>query len=119
MKKRSVYFVIVGIIVICSLVCFFMNYDSGYSETAFVYVDGELYLTIDLSDKLYREYTVKTKSGINTIAVSENGICVLYADCPDKICVQRGYVKYGGLPIICLPHKLEIILSEETYDGAV
>ena len=30
------------------------------------------------------------------------------ADCPDRLCVRRGPVRYAGETIICLPHKLVV-----------
>ena len=30
------------------------------------------------------------------------------ASCPDKICVDRGWIDNGVIPIVCLPNKLTI-----------
>ncbi|MCL2108928.1 MAG: NusG domain II-containing protein [Oscillospiraceae bacterium] len=42
----------------------------------------------------------------------QNGkIRVSYANCPDKICVNTGFIPNGIIPIICIPNKLEIRIT--------
>lgn len=62
--------------------------------------------------------TVLEGSSYNLMTVSEAGVSVEAADCPDQICVHHIPIKGGGESIICLPHKLvvEIGGSYET-DG--
>lgn len=59
----------------------------------------------------------------NLLAVSESGVSMEAADCPDQICVHHIPIRSGGESIICLPHKLAVeILGEtekETPDGIV
>lgn len=117
--KKLVYAIIISLIfLICSLIITCMNLSEAFSEKAEVYVDGNLYMTIDLRDKIYREYTVETKYGYNVVCVSDGSIYIKSSDCPDKICVKTGAVSKSGKPIICLPHKLEIIITDsEIIDG--
>ena len=78
-----------------------------------VTVDGELYREIDLRAVSFPyEFTVETAHGSNTVRVEHGRIAVISADCPDKICVQRGWAEDGLLPIVCLPHKLVIELED-------
>ncbi|MCR5675892.1 MAG: NusG domain II-containing protein [Lachnospiraceae bacterium] len=47
-------------------------------------------------------------SDVNTVVI-ENGTCrVSEADCPDRICVERGRISVSGETIVCLPHRLVI-----------
>lgn len=59
----------------------------------------------------------------NLLAVSETGISMEAADCPDQICVHHIPITGGGESIICLPHRLvvEILggMETETLDGMV
>lgn len=71
-----------------------------------VYVNGSLYAALPLSED--RELVVKTELGTNTVRVKDGAVSVVEADCPDKVCVHTGAVSKGNVPIICLPHKLEI-----------
>lgn len=86
---------------------------SAPAVTARVTVDGELYREIDLrAVTIPYEFTVETAHGSNTVRVEHGRIAVVSADCPDKICVQRGWAEDSLLPIVCLPHRLVIQLED-------
>ena len=57
----------------------------------------------------------------NLLAVSESGVSMEAADCPDQICVHHISIMSGGESIICLPHQLVVEIlgetGEETLDG--
>jgi hypothetical protein len=83
--------------------------------TARITLDGELYREIDLrAVTMPYEFTIETELGSNTVRVEHGRIAVITADCPDKICVQRGWAEDGLLPIVCLPHRLVIQLEDGT-----
>lgn len=71
-----------------------------------IYSEGRLVRTVRLTDET--RFTVSCDSGYNTISVNNGKISVTDADCPDKVCINTGSISNGGVPIICLPHKLEI-----------
>lgn len=48
----------------------------------------------------------------NQIEIGPDGIRMLSSDCPDQICVRTGKLREGGLPIVCLPHRLVIQRTE-------
>ena len=69
--------------------------------------DGKLIKTVSLKNS-EEEFTVKAGAGFNTIRVFGGKIGVSDADCPDKVCVHTGFISSGKIPIVCLPHRLEI-----------
>lgn len=72
--------------------------------------DGKVLREIDLS-RVAEEYrfTVETDDGgVNEILVQPGRICVCDANCPDRICVLRGWLTDEPLPIVCAPHKLTV-----------
>lgn len=75
--------------------------------------DGKIIRTVDLSAvKEPYELTVSEKhGGYNKIRVEKGKIAVVEADCPDKICVNQGYIENSTVPIVCLPHKLSITVT--------
>lgn len=80
-----------------------------------IYVGGELYRTVDLQEDT--EFIVQSEYGSNTVKVASGKISVIAADCPDKVCIRSGGIAGGAVPIICLPHRLEIrIVSNDTDD---
>ena len=50
---------------------------------------------------------VRERDRVNRL-VEPGRIRVESADCPDKVCVNQGYISDGTVPIACLPHKLII-----------
>ncbi len=54
------------------------------------------------------------------IEVKEGRIRVLKSDCPQKICVQTGWISKPGQTIICVPNKvlIEIVgISNAEYNA--
>ena len=45
------------------------------------------------------------------LTVEDGAASVTEADCPDKICVEQGRVRYTGQCITCLPNKLTVTLE--------
>lgn len=76
------------------------------NSTAEIYQNGVLIKRVPLS--VDSEFTVECEGGVNVVTVENGAVRVSYADCPDKVCVNRGAVSGGAVPIVCLPHKLEI-----------
>ena len=83
-------------------------------RTANIYVDGELVRPVDLAAVEGEEtFTVDTGRGLNVITVSEGRLRVSGADCPDKVCVNSGWLS-GSAPIVCLPHRLVIKFADSS-----
>ncbi len=86
---------------------------------AVITVDGEVRERIDLTKvQESRDLVIETAYGKNTVHVEQGAISVTEADCPDRICVAMGRLTTdGGLPIICMPHRLMIEIEDGTLDG--
>ena len=87
----------------------------GRSETgatvARIALNGETLYEIDLSAVTGEAtLTVETDGGYNVITVKNGAVRVSDADCPDRVCVNRGWMTGGYMPIVCLPHRLVIEL---------
>ena len=50
-------------------------------------------------------------SDYNILKVSENGVSVIQASCPDKICVKTHIAEKEGDMIVCLPNRLTMIVK--------
>lgn len=86
------------------------------NPTAEIYLGGVLYKTLPLSEDC--EFVIETERGSNTVTVSNGAVAVTEADCPDKVCVRTGAISGGAVPIVCLPHRLEIrvVSGEDIVD---
>ena len=76
--------------------------------------DGVVIREIVLEEvKEAQRFTVTDPQGhYNTVSVEPGRICICEADCPDKLCVKQGWLSGGLTPLVCLPHKLMIRLTE-------
>ena len=83
--------------------------------------DGNVIRTIDLS-RIEQTYTLEIKDeqgGSNLLLVEPGRICVKEADCPDLVCVHRGWLSNSAAPIVCIPHRLVIRLQGESEIDAL
>lgn len=115
MKKTIIVWAALGLVcVICIAVFIIMQYIPIDNAQAFIYSDGKLLRTVSLAESC--EFTIENEHGFNTICVANNSISVIAADCPDKVCMSSGAVSSGAVPIICLPHRLEIRIVSGNND---
>lgn len=96
------------IITIC--ICLFVSNNKGI--TALVKSDGNILYKIKL-DEIDESYSfeVGCNSGKNTVYLENGKISITEADCPDKLCIKQS--QSGIYPIVCLPHRLVIELTNE------
>lgn len=59
----------------------------------------------------------KLNGGTNILRVEDGEAFLIYADCPDKTCINTGRIRYVGESIICLPNKISIVIHGDTEDG--
>lgn len=88
-----------------------VKYDNSVVK---IWVNGEIVKVIPLNEDI--EFTVECESGYNVITVKDGAVCVSDADCPDKVCVSTGAISGGAIPIVCLPHRLEVLVVGENSE---
>ena len=117
-KKTIIAWTAAALVAIAGIAAFILLRSADISDPAAeIYLDGKLHKTVTLSQNA--EFTVSSEYGSNTIRVSDGTIAVVGADCPDKVCIASGAISGGMVPIICLPHRLEIRIisaSDENID---
>ncbi len=112
-KTRTWIIIIAAILIISVILCVWLSGRRAEGTVANVYQDGVCIKSIDLSlVKSGYEFTVSDDKGENTVRVENGRICVLYADCPDQVCVNAGWLSDSASPIVCLPHRLVIRIGE-------
>ena len=77
-------------------------------NAVFIRQDGKVIRTVILAAAHDEVFTVSGHGGQNVIEIKDGRIRVKEADCPDKTCVHMGWLSSSALPIVCLPHHLEI-----------
>jgi hypothetical protein len=91
--------------------------DGAAGKTAVIEVDGEPYMTVDLSDE-GREIEIRTDRGYNLLRVRDGGIEMVEADCPDQLCIGFGHVHRPRETITCLPHRLFVEIIGDAGEEA-
>ncbi len=96
-------FIILGIIAAALIALLVMELTSQKGKTAVITVENTAVKEVDLSDS--GEFTV---DGIEnaTFEVKDGSIRIKGNDCPDKICVDTGWISKTNERIICMPKKL-------------
>ena len=113
-KKEIIAVLILVLIAVVSFVCI-KFFAEGKGKYVKVYVNEKLIKTFDLTKD--REYFIETKIGYNLLIIKNEKARILDADCPNKICVDKGYISKNGESIICLPHHIVVTIeSSEDKD---
>lgn len=87
------------------------NYHQTY---ACITVGGEIYKEIPLTGQMrHREFIIETAKGSNKIAIENESIAVIEADCKDGVCKEFGFISNPGEIIVCLPHEVYIEIKGE------
>lgn len=117
-RKTKIWTIILFSVVLLGLLGYFALNELGGGTIAVITVDGVEYDRIDLS-KVTESYDIDidTQYGHNTVHVEPGRISVTEADCPDGICVAQGAIDKGGVPIVCMPHRLVVKIEGSGIDA--
>lgn len=116
MKSNRFWLALLGALLVlsCAVAGVYWYLGRG-GAVAVVTQNGQELYRIELS-RVLRPYTIEIGGDYtNTVQVEPGRICVSHADCPDKICVDRGWISTRGAPIVCLPNGL--VIEIEGGDG--
>ena len=117
MKSNRFWFIVLGGVLLVSVAASILIRQTPAAK-ALIFKDGVLIETLDLSavTEPY-SFTVESGDGINVISAERGRIRISDADCPDGSCVRQGWISDGLLPIVCLPHRLVIMLEGSDTNG--
>lgn len=118
-RRNLIFAAIVLLLCLLSLLLLFFPYENGNNKSVYIYVDGSLYDRFDISDiQFSKELMIETQYGFNKVEIKNGMACVSEADCPDKTCVNTGWTDSSSNPVICMPHRLEVIIMDSAeIDG--
>lgn len=112
-KGVKICIAVISVVFISALIAsvmLFRNTDKNYIE---IVQDNKALYKIDLN--VTSNQTIKiddNNGGYNIVEISDGEVRISEADCPDKTCVNTGFLS-SDIPIVCLPHKLVIKYSDE------
>jgi len=114
-RKKDI--IVVAIIFLALFSYNFIKDNIPGSKAEIIY-DGQVIDTISLSKDLAINYNVNPEV---VFEISDGSIRFFHSDCPDKICVNTGFIQYLGESAACLPNKtiVRIIKGEKNPVDAV
>ncbi|MCI5656420.1 MAG: NusG domain II-containing protein [Candidatus Pseudoruminococcus sp.] len=85
-------------------------------KIARIYQDKKLIYTIDLNSvkETYRLTIDGKDKSENIVEVRNGSIGIINASCPDHICIDTGFIDNSSVPVVCLPNKIIIEISDNT-----
>ena len=107
-KKLRADLLLIGLLVLAAgLLYLFFGPGGDSGAWAVVRVDGEEEARYSLRENgIY-----PLNGGTNTLVIEDGAAWLCDADCPDKLCVRQGKIKYSGQCITCLPNRLTVTLE--------
>ena len=106
-KGLKIAYIVFAATVILSAAGTLLIFSAPASQAVEIISGGEVLYTIDLSHTEDRTIRIEHGGSYNVIEIANGKIHVSQAGCPDKTCVNIGYLQ-GGAPIVCLPNRLVI-----------
>ena len=113
-KTKHWILIFSAVLTVCAIVSAVLFLRAPKHRVVQILQDGKCIQEIDL-DKVTNPYTftiTDSSGGSNTIRVEHGRICILSADCPDQVCVHRGWLSDSAVPIVCIPHRLVIQMAD-------
>lgn len=100
------------ILVIFSVSFFFLRHSGNKELIAVVYIDKKQVQSFNLNSLQEPVVTPFEGNGYEIIVRAEKGkIRFESSDCPDKICVNSGWLTSAGDTAVCLPARVSIVVS--------
>ncbi|MGL6199904.1 MAG: NusG domain II-containing protein [Lachnospiraceae bacterium] len=79
------------------------------AESVTIRVDGTMYGVYDLAEDQVIEV-----NEANTLEIKDGQVEMIYADCPDQLCVHQQAISKNHESIICLPNKVVIEVNSSS-----
>ncbi len=112
-KSIKICIVVIAVIFVGAVTVSFLLFRKSDSSYISIVQDNEIIYKFDLSVTENQTIRIEDKNGgYNIVEISDGQIRISDADCPDRTCVNTGFLS-GDIPIVCLPHKLIIRYSYE------
>ena len=102
--KRDIILIAV---LLCVAFLLFFGISKNDGSTAEIWIDGKLYKSFDIREP----FKISLESGV-VIEGDGNRARFLHSDCPDKVCVNTGWLKTEGEWAACLPNKTVLKITK-------
>jgi hypothetical protein len=113
MKRNDIILPVILLLAAAGLVGFRWYQSKPQSLVGVITQNNKIIDTIDLN-QVAKSREIKIGGKYHDIIVVEKGrIRFQKADCPDKICVNTGWLKKPGDTAVCLPNRVVVKIESE------
>lgn len=113
-KRRLVLWLLVGALLAASALWLLRPQASGPRLVATVTVGDREVRRVELATAGDQEFSILDETGLPvTFQVKDHAIRFLSSDCPDKVCVNTGFLKNDLEVACCLPNQTTLFISQE------
>lgn len=110
-KKRDVL-LLLSVLALALFIFVFQKVTGDEGGRVEIYVDGVLQESFLLEEDR-RIPIIGYQDGRNLLVIRHNQVQMEEADCPDRLCVKQGTVSRSGQSIICLPHRITVVIQSK------
>ena len=113
-RKKGGALLLLVLIILVSLGLMIFNMTRETEDEVKVTVSGKVAAAYSLSSD--GEYVLN--GGSNVLEIKNGRARMTEADCPDAICIKRGWIRRMGESITCLPNRLvvEVVKDNDTVE---
>lgn len=106
--KKNDWILAAGILIIAGLLGILIYWNQTKGHYIVVKVDGEEYGRYELD-----EDQIIDINETNRLEISGGKAAMIYADCPDKLCVHMVPISRAHEMIVCMPNKITVEAFEK------
>lgn len=105
--KKNEWILVLGVLILAVLSGFFLYGRRTSGAWVTVQVDGEDYGRYRLSEDQLIEI-----GETNRLEIRDGKASMIYADCPDQICVESAAIENAQEVIVCMPNRVVVEVTE-------
>ena len=119
-KKKDLIVIIILLVVALVGLFIITQFNSTGEKKALVYFDNQQILEVDLTKGVDKSIEIPGHEHVILHQYADGTIAFESSDCPDKVCVNTGKLKYSGSSAACLPNKIVVKIidkgNEQDFD---
>ncbi len=106
LKSKKIDILIISLLFICAVILYFgLNLYNNHSAEAEISINGKVFKTIALNEN--KVFSINTLQNIK-FEIKDKKIRFIESDCPDKVCINTGFIGTVGQTAVCLPNNVSI-----------
>lgn len=111
--NKIIIFILVSLTTLSWAVPHFVGKDRGSDNlVGVIHKDGIIYKKINLTGAAAEDLKITDNNGhFNIVEVNNGKLRIKEANCPEKICVNAGWLSKPGQIAVCMPHRLKVVVE--------